>query len=295
MILPRWLRSGLSSRGGLAAGELPRLRLASRSRGSAGEALSALPSFTNPNNCSLNTGAPPSVHGGPGNFYLDRRGGETVMVTGDKCFEGAHHLRGHGLGRGASTVAVTAKLTSSGATRERPADRAHGYRRLCAERANAAGQRRMGSMTSRASWAAGSPINIPPIPRLFVLDVGVRLAGGGPRPPALSLPGLRAASGTHHRSWKASTSTARSMPVSAASIELGCRSSAQRPIHAVCTIWRARTARPTRIFVGDVLDARFLRRRHLPSDLPDHRSLRPPSPVRSAASCGCTSARVARR
>ena len=31
---------------------------------------SQLPSFTNPNNLSIVTGAPPSVHGLPGNHYL---------------------------------------------------------------------------------------------------------------------------------------------------------------------------------------------------------------------------------
>ena len=55
---------------GLAAGELPAIARIARD-GFAGEALSALPSFTNPNNCSLVTGAPPSVHGVSGNFYLD--------------------------------------------------------------------------------------------------------------------------------------------------------------------------------------------------------------------------------
>jgi phosphonoacetate hydrolase len=68
---------------GLAAGELPGFARIAR-EGFAGEALSVLPSFTNPNNCSLVTGAPPSVHGVSGNFYLDRGTGETVMVTGDK-------------------------------------------------------------------------------------------------------------------------------------------------------------------------------------------------------------------
>ena len=68
---------------GLAAGELPTFARIAHD-GFAGEALSALPSFTNPNNCSIVTGVPPAVHGVSGNFYLDRRTGETVMVTGDK-------------------------------------------------------------------------------------------------------------------------------------------------------------------------------------------------------------------
>jgi phosphonoacetate hydrolase len=67
---------------GLAAGELPEFaRMATA--GFAGEAQAAMPTFTNPNNCALVTGVPAAVHGVAGNFYLDRRTGETVMVTGD--------------------------------------------------------------------------------------------------------------------------------------------------------------------------------------------------------------------
>ncbi len=40
---------------------------------------SQLPSFTNPNNLSIVSGAPPSVHGVPGNHYLDP-GGEEVQL-----------------------------------------------------------------------------------------------------------------------------------------------------------------------------------------------------------------------
>ena len=67
---------------GFAAGELPFLA-GCAARGFAGQALAAMPTFTNPNNASLVTGVPPAVHGVSGNFYLDRASGETVMVTGD--------------------------------------------------------------------------------------------------------------------------------------------------------------------------------------------------------------------
>jgi phosphonoacetate hydrolase len=42
---------------------------------------SALPSFTNPNNVSIVTGVPPSVHGIGGNFFLDRETGDAVMMN----------------------------------------------------------------------------------------------------------------------------------------------------------------------------------------------------------------------
>jgi phosphonoacetate hydrolase len=40
-----------------------------------------LPTFTNPNNISIVTGAPPAVHGISGNYYLDRETGREVMIT----------------------------------------------------------------------------------------------------------------------------------------------------------------------------------------------------------------------
>ena len=92
---------------GLAAGELPAIARIARD-GFAGEALSALPSFTNPNNCSLVTGVPPAVHGVSGNFYLDRRTGETVMVTGDKELKAPTILAAMAKA-GVPTAVVTAK------------------------------------------------------------------------------------------------------------------------------------------------------------------------------------------
>ncbi len=67
-----------------------------------------MPTFTNPNNMSIVTGAPPEVHGISGNYYLDRQTGKEVMVTD------AHLLRSETIlglfsQRGLSTVAVTAK------------------------------------------------------------------------------------------------------------------------------------------------------------------------------------------
>lgn len=40
-----------------------------------------VPSFTNPNNLSIVTGAPPAVHGISGNFFLDPDTGEAVMMN----------------------------------------------------------------------------------------------------------------------------------------------------------------------------------------------------------------------
>lgn len=45
------------------------------------DALSAMPSFTNPNNLSIATGAPPAVHGICGNFFLQPETGQAVMMN----------------------------------------------------------------------------------------------------------------------------------------------------------------------------------------------------------------------
>jgi len=51
-------------------------------RGYRGIARGALPSFTNPNNASIATGVPPSVHGISGNFFLDPETGQEIMMNG---------------------------------------------------------------------------------------------------------------------------------------------------------------------------------------------------------------------
>ena len=43
-----------------------------------------MPSFTNPNNLSIVTGAPPSVHGICGNYFWDRDAGAEVMMNDPK-------------------------------------------------------------------------------------------------------------------------------------------------------------------------------------------------------------------
>ena len=40
-----------------------------------------VPSFTNPNNLSIVTGRPPSVHGISGNYFLDPDSGDEVMMN----------------------------------------------------------------------------------------------------------------------------------------------------------------------------------------------------------------------
>ncbi|KAJ5671594.1 hypothetical protein N7507_000721 [Penicillium longicatenatum] len=71
-------------------------------------AKSCMPSFTNPNNVSIITGAPPSCHGIAGNFFLDRETGEAKMITDDSLLRGSTLLE-QMFQRGVRIGAITAK------------------------------------------------------------------------------------------------------------------------------------------------------------------------------------------
>jgi phosphonoacetate hydrolase len=72
---------------GLAAGVLPTIARWRR-EGFYALAEAAMPTFTNPNNLSIVTGAPPSVHGISGNFALDRDSGAEIMMTDPEMVRG---------------------------------------------------------------------------------------------------------------------------------------------------------------------------------------------------------------
>jgi phosphonoacetate hydrolase len=71
-------------------------------------AKSAMPSLTNPNNVSIITGAPTSVHGIAGNFYLDRTTNEEHMVLDDSLLRGSTILELMA-NKGVRVAAITAK------------------------------------------------------------------------------------------------------------------------------------------------------------------------------------------
>ncbi|WP_028921247.1 phosphonoacetate hydrolase [Pseudonocardia acaciae] len=68
----------------------------------------AMPSFTNPNNLSIATGVPPSVHGICGNYFFDRDTGEEVMMNDPKWLR-VPTLFAEYASRGATVAVVTAK------------------------------------------------------------------------------------------------------------------------------------------------------------------------------------------
>jgi len=67
-----------------------------------------VPSFTCPNNMSMITGTPASKHGISGNFYLDTKTGEAVVMTGPELLRGDTILSKFAEA-GAKVVSITAK------------------------------------------------------------------------------------------------------------------------------------------------------------------------------------------
>lgn len=92
---------------GFARGLLPNIRKL-MAGGFHATAKSVLPSFTNPNNVSIATGCPPSVHGISGNYFINETTGEAVPMTdpkflrADTIFSALSHA-------GIKVAAVTAK------------------------------------------------------------------------------------------------------------------------------------------------------------------------------------------
>jgi phosphonoacetate hydrolase len=73
-----------------------------------GTADAVLPTFTNPNNMSIVTGAPPSVHGISGNYCLDRTSGREIMMT-DPGLMRSETILALMARNGVRTAAITAK------------------------------------------------------------------------------------------------------------------------------------------------------------------------------------------
>ena len=92
---------------GIPEGVFPRIG-SFRREGYVGTADAVVPTFTNPNNVSIVTGAPPSVHGIAGNYYLDRDSGREIMMT-DESLMRSETILALMARAGVRTAAVTAK------------------------------------------------------------------------------------------------------------------------------------------------------------------------------------------
>jgi phosphonoacetate hydrolase len=91
----------------IAAGRAPWFARAF-AEGTAAVADCVVPSFTNPNNLSIVTGAPPSVHGICGNYFFDRASGREVMMN-DAAYLRADTIFKAFQAAGARIAVVTAK------------------------------------------------------------------------------------------------------------------------------------------------------------------------------------------
>ena len=91
----------------VAAGQMPWLKR-TLAQGTGLIADCVVPSFTNPNNLSIVTGAPPSVHGICGNYLYDMASGTEVMMNDPKWLR-APTLLAALAGAGKSVAVVTAK------------------------------------------------------------------------------------------------------------------------------------------------------------------------------------------
>src|ERR1700680_2799968 len=92
---------------GIAAGVSPTVARW-REAGHFALAEAAMPTFTNPNNMSIVTGAPPALHGISGNFTLDRDSGAEIMMT-DPALLRSETLLALMSQAGITTAAITAK------------------------------------------------------------------------------------------------------------------------------------------------------------------------------------------
>ncbi|WP_419998812.1 phosphonoacetate hydrolase [Streptomyces boninensis] len=92
----------------MAAGRMPWLSKVLETEGTSWPAHCAMPALTNPNNVSIATGRPPSVHGISGNYLFDTESGEEVLMN-DARFLRAPTLFAAANEAGLDVVVVTAK------------------------------------------------------------------------------------------------------------------------------------------------------------------------------------------
>ncbi|HTW52807.1 MAG TPA: phosphonoacetate hydrolase [Stellaceae bacterium] len=153
---------------GIAAGVLPILA-EFRETGFFGFADAAMPTFTNPNNVSIVTGVPPSVHGISGNFALDRETGAEVMMT-DPAMLRTPTLLALMSQAGVATAAITAKDKLRKML-------GHGWRGVCfsSEFADKCTVEEHGITQAEALVGRAKPDMYSADLSLFVLDAGIRL------------------------------------------------------------------------------------------------------------------------
>jgi phosphonoacetate hydrolase len=157
---------------GIAANVIPTIA-GFRDTGFYGFADAAMPTFTNPNNVSIVTGAPPSVHGISGNFALDRDSGAEIMMT-DPAMLRSPTLLALMAQAGVATAAVTAKDKLRKLL-------GHGWKGICfsSEYADKCTLDEHGIEDVEALVGRPKPDMYSADLSLFVLDAGIRLVEEG--------------------------------------------------------------------------------------------------------------------
>jgi phosphonoacetate hydrolase len=130
----------------------------------------AMPTFTNPNNVSIVTGAPPVVHGISGNYYLDRATGEEIMIVD------ASPMRATTILAEMSRVGVrVAAVTAKDKLRKMLGHRMAGGICFSSEKAGSATLAENGIENVEALVGRPAPDMYSPDLSLFVLDAGIKL------------------------------------------------------------------------------------------------------------------------
>lgn len=154
---------------GLKDGILPNLARF-KAKGFAATARGVMPSFTNPNNTAMLTGAGPSVNGISGNYYLDRRTGKETMIT-DARYLRCDTILGALSQQGVRVAGVTAKDKLREII-------GHGMKNgivFSSEKASAATMANAGIDNVEAFVGRKTPSQYDPDLSYFVLDAGAKL------------------------------------------------------------------------------------------------------------------------
>ena len=128
-----------------------------------------VPTFTNPNNASIVTGAPPAVHGISGNYYLDRATGQERMIT-----DGSLMRCGTILAAMSHAGVKTAAVTAKDKLRLMLARGLEGIN-FSSEHADRATEAGNGIANVEAMVGRSKPDQYSPDLSLYVLDAGLRL------------------------------------------------------------------------------------------------------------------------
>ncbi len=138
-----------------------------------------MPTFTNPNNVSIVTGAPPALHGIAGNFALDRASGAEIMMTDPEMVR-SDTILGRMSQAGVAVAAVTAKdklrrMLGRGVA----IGRNGGGICFSSEQADRCTEAEHGIEGVEALVGRGTPDMYSADLSLFVLDAGIRLVEQG--------------------------------------------------------------------------------------------------------------------